>query len=272
MKSRLLLIAVALVTVLVTGSCHSSRSTARGSDTRTTVTGKGGKGIPPADRKTADALIRYARKWIGTPYRYGGNDRNGIDCSGLTCNVFEHVAGIRLPRDSRSQSRYCAPVDRRDISPGDLVFFSGKKGGSGRINHVGIYIGDGRMIHASSSRGVTESSITDGYWRDRYTCAGRVTASAAAAPSSGTSSASAPAATPPQPPSQRPQPRPVLGPASPLMPFIPARTASDTREQPAPAAPAPADTVETVIIVIPAPQPPQPAPVQADSIMPSWFD
>ncbi|MDO4319118.1 MAG: NlpC/P60 family protein [Bacteroidales bacterium] len=266
MKSRLLLIAVALMSVLVMGSCHSSRKTMRGSHGQTVVTGSTRESV---DRDIAGSLIECARRWLGTPYRYGGNDRKGIDCSGLTCNVFEHVADIRLPRDSRSQSRYCLRVDRRDIQPGDLVFFVNKPGGD-RINHVGLYIGAGRMIHASSSRGVTESSITDGYWRDRYYCGGRVEAITYAArrksPPKGTP---APDDMPPQDvptinladlapaltPAVRPAASaPVLGVASPLMPFIPASTATE------------ADRPE-IKHVEPATETEQP-----DSVMPSWLE
>lgn len=172
MKTRILLITVAILAVLGMGACHSSRKTVRGDCGQSIVTGTTRESV---DAGVARALIDCARGWLGVPYKYAGNTRKGVDCSGLTCNIFESAAGIKLPRDSRSQKSYCRPVKRSDIQPGDLVFFVNKAGGS-RINHVGLYIGDGKMIHASSSKGVMESSITRGYWDSHYHCSGRVEA------------------------------------------------------------------------------------------------
>ncbi|MDE6098111.1 MAG: C40 family peptidase [Muribaculaceae bacterium] len=121
----------------------------------------------------ADRIVAAARKWIGTPYRYGGKDRKGTDCSGMTMSLFDEVAGIALPRNSGAQYEYCVSIGHEDLQPGDLVFFSGKAGG-GSVSHVGLYIGDRKMIHASSSRGVVESSIDERYWLTHYYGSGRV--------------------------------------------------------------------------------------------------
>lgn len=154
------------------GACHSSRSVTRGSAGSTVTTGTTRSSV---DADVARSLVDCARGWIGTPYCYGGNDRRGVDCSGLTSNVFLQAAGVKLPRDSRSQKDYCRRIDRKVLQPGDLVFFVSSKGGK-RVNHVGLYIGGGEMIHASSSRGVMVSDITSGYWDSHYFSSGRVEA------------------------------------------------------------------------------------------------
>ena len=86
-------------------------------------------------------------------------------------NVYNRALGIKLPRNSAKQQEFCTGVSRNELSPGDLVFFSNN---SGRINHVGMYIGAGNMIHASSSRGVIISSLSEKYFMDRFHSAGRV--------------------------------------------------------------------------------------------------
>lgn len=122
--------------------------------------------------KGAD-VIKAARKWAGVPYQYGGNSRNGVDCSGLVCMAYSTGAGIDLPRSSSEQAEFCKRISRDAVRPGDLVFFVSSRGGS-RINHVAIYLGNNRIIHATTSRGVIESSLDDPYWKTHYHCCGRV--------------------------------------------------------------------------------------------------
>lgn len=90
-------------------------------------------------------LVRTVRRYLGVPYRWGGETANGFDCSGLTM-VSYRINGLNLPRNSRSQFQAGRPVTRQQLQPGDLVFFA-TKGGS-RVTHVGMYIGDGQFIHA----------------------------------------------------------------------------------------------------------------------------
>lgn len=117
------------------------------------------------------ALVEEAAGWLGTPYVYGGASRDGADCSGFVMEVYLNVLGVKLPRTSADQSRWCAPVAPEKMHPGDLVFFSAD---SARVSHVGMFIGEGKMIHASSSRGVMVSALDNPYWLARFHSTGRV--------------------------------------------------------------------------------------------------
>lgn len=123
-------------------------------------------------RNSIEAQLRAAaRKWHGTPHRMGGTDRGGVDCSGLVMRIFQDRFGISLPRSTVNQVRVGRFVSRSRLRPGDLVFFrpSWKK-----QDHVGIYMGHGRFLHASSSHGVIVSNLNNPYWRDCYWQARRV--------------------------------------------------------------------------------------------------
>lgn len=175
------LAAVITSLALMLGSCGSSRHTIRGDrgirQARTTeiISVRAGRHtVEPIPADTgACRLIAEARGWIGTPYRYGGNDRGGVDCSGFTCAVYESATGIKLPRSSREQCEWCKGLKRSDLRPGDLVFFTSRRGGD-RVNHVAIFIGDGAIIHATTSQGVVESSLDEDYWDSHYFSGGRV--------------------------------------------------------------------------------------------------
>lgn len=109
-------------------------------------------------------------KTIGTKYVSGGVTTNGFDCSGFTMYVFDKI-GINLPHQSGSQYQMGSAVSRDELRAGDLVFFN--TNGKG-VSHVGIYVGDGEFAHASSSRGVTISSLSDNYYVNRYVGAKRI--------------------------------------------------------------------------------------------------
>lgn len=118
-----------------------------------------------------DVLFR-AIGLVGTPYRYGGNTpAGGFDCSGLVGYVFREAAGLSLPRNSQAIADVSAPkVDRKRLTPGDLVFFGKRK-----VNHIGIYVGEGRFVHAPSSGGTVRMDALEGhYWKDHYLYAKRV--------------------------------------------------------------------------------------------------
>lgn len=121
----------------------------------------------------ARAVVDAAHGWLGTVYKYGGETRRGVDCSALVMNVYREALGIKLPRTTRTQREYASHVSRRDLQPGDLIFFSSDKNRNG-ISHVGLYIGNDRFIHASSSRGVVVSKLSEKYFMNHYHSSGRV--------------------------------------------------------------------------------------------------
>lgn len=127
----------------------------------------------PSDPIAVNTVLMRAIGLVGTPYRYGGNTpESGFDCSGLVSYVYREVLDIRLPRSSRELAAIQgAPIPLQRLATGDLVFF----GNRGNVSHVGIYIGEGRFVHAPSSGGTVRLDRLDGsYWRDHYTGAKRV--------------------------------------------------------------------------------------------------
>lgn len=131
-----------------------------------------------ADDTPAEDISMYAVSLVGSPYRLGGNSpETGLDCSGFVGHVYREVAGVELPRDARSISQAAQPIARDELRPGDLVFFNTLRR---PFSHVGIYLGDDRFVHATSSRtgAVMVSSLNDRYWRTRYNGARRVNAEA----------------------------------------------------------------------------------------------
>lgn len=130
-------------------------------------------GPAAASALTQDVPL-YAVSLVGSPYRLGGNSpESGLDCSGLVGHVFKQVAGIVLPRDTRALSESAHPLPPSELQPGDLVFFNTL---NRAFSHVGIYLGDNRFVHATSSRTntVMVSNMTDRYWRTRFDGARRV--------------------------------------------------------------------------------------------------
>ena len=110
-----------------------------------------------------EALMAEHDRWAGTPYRFGGTGMSGIDCSALVQNIFSDAFQVQLPRTTGSQVHTGEPITRDQLSPGDLVFF--RPPGN---RHVGIYVGQGRFLHASSARGVMISKLDNSYWRRYY--------------------------------------------------------------------------------------------------------
>jgi cell wall-associated NlpC family hydrolase len=111
-----------------------------------------------------EQIVDYAQSYLGVPYLYGGQSRDGMDCSGLVQLVYSQV-NISIPRGSRDQYEQAVHIKRDELAPGDLVFFSTTAPGP---SHVGIYIGGDSFIHAESSdAGVTITGFDAPYWRDR---------------------------------------------------------------------------------------------------------
>ncbi|SDS50322.1 C40 family peptidase [Pseudomonas oryzae] len=128
----------------------------------------------PYELPALSAILVRGFSLIGTPYRFGGTSTStGFDCSGFIGYLFREEAGIKLPRSTREMVKLPAPkVARHDLQPGDLIFFASR----GRVNHAGIYIGDGEFIHSSSTRsgGVRVDKLSTDYWNNHYLMAKRV--------------------------------------------------------------------------------------------------
>lgn len=129
--------------------------------------------VAPRDPAAANAVLMRAISLVGTPYRYGGNTPDGgFDCSGLVNYVYSDMLDLRLPRSSRGLAGFQGPkIAPPKLTAADLVFF----GSAGNVSHVGIYVGEGRFVHAPSTGGTVRLDRLDGpYWRDHYSGAKRV--------------------------------------------------------------------------------------------------
>lgn len=168
---------VGLVVLLILTGCSSSRPASSSSpdagvrDTGTEMSRSPAARGGDAQRERIEPRLRAeARSWNGVPHRWGGTDRNGVDCSGLTQALYADALGLSLPRDTRRQARVGERVKRNDLQPGDLVFFRPSR----KYRHVGVYLSDGEFVHASSSSGVTISRLDAAYWRRTWWQARRV--------------------------------------------------------------------------------------------------
>lgn len=126
-------------------------------------------------REARARVIAAAEKYEHTPYRYGGLDKRGLDCSGLVYVSFRDALGTEVPRNTWGLYSWVEQIPIEEAVPGDLVFFNTT--GSGSVSHVGIYVGDRSFIHAASDgpkTGVIYSSLDEQYWSRTYAGAGRV--------------------------------------------------------------------------------------------------
>ena len=112
---------------------------------------------------------RLQQQWVGTPHRMGGATRKGTDCSGFVQHLYRDIFQQKIPRSTAQQIRAGQLVVKKQLRPGDLVFFRIPYKGP----HVGIYLGREDFAHASTSKGVMISSLEDDYWRTSYWTARR---------------------------------------------------------------------------------------------------
>ncbi len=119
-------------------------------------------------------LYQFVYDWIGTPYRLGGVTKKGIDCSGFAFELYNKVFSTLIGNNSRNIFSMVNPISKDELKEGDLVFF---KIGSRSITHMGVYIGNNKFAHASSSKGVMISDLDEDYWRRYYYKGGRLLAS-----------------------------------------------------------------------------------------------
>ena len=122
-----------------------------------------------------DKVLNFASQQLGKPYVWGAQGPNSFDCSGLTYYVYKNAAGITLPRTSVEQSKYGTTVSKSNLKAGDLIFFDTSGPNDGGVSHVGIYVGNGQMIHASSSqKKIVKVSVETSYWNNAFVIAKRV--------------------------------------------------------------------------------------------------
>jgi len=167
-----------LVVLLTAASCSKKRIPQKGSDKALTTEDIRSKYAAMIEVKPKDirneAAYRFIDTWMGTPYRYGGNSRQGIDCSAFTQRFYETVYQTNLPRTTVEQITLIKKKKVHKLKEGDLVFFTfGKKR---KNDHVGIYLQNGYFVHASSTKGVTISSLHDKNYKEKYSKGGRVNA------------------------------------------------------------------------------------------------
>ena len=125
-------------------------------------------------RATPHRLARVVDGYLGIPYMWGGTTRAGMDCSAFTRAIFRETYGVELPRTSKQMYSVGRAIPQgQDLKPGDLVFFKNTYSGPG-VSHVGIYLGEGRFAHASSSKGGTITQLNNPYFQPRYVGARRV--------------------------------------------------------------------------------------------------
>ncbi len=124
------------------------------------------------DNKTAISLALYKEynKWRGTPYLYGGINKNGVDCSSFVQSMYYNALGVYVPRTTSLQEKHGSFIKKKELQEGDMLIFHT----SNNIKHSGIYIEKGKFAHASSKYGVTISNVNNPYWREKYSQGRRV--------------------------------------------------------------------------------------------------
>ncbi|MFH1050975.1 MAG: C40 family peptidase [bacterium] len=150
---------------MLSSGSHSHKANVKSSNSKTGAT------VYSMPDYSADAnldikrkeVLTFAESLIGTPYCYGGTDKNCTDCSGFVKQIYE-MAGINLPRTAALQYDYGKEINENETSPGDLVFFNRNN----KIGHVGIYIGNNHFIHASTNKGVVLQSLEDDFYKQTF--------------------------------------------------------------------------------------------------------
>lgn len=148
---------------IMLGGCASNQNLKTGGNERLSPV------TAPDSSETVDRLWQVFERYRGTPYEYGGMSAQGFDCSGFIITAYREGLGQQLPRTTAQMLRHGREVPTDKVRPGDLVFFRI----AGKERHAGIYMGDNRFIHASTSIGVTLSELDGYYWADRFTEARR---------------------------------------------------------------------------------------------------
>ncbi len=117
-------------------------------------------------------LYLYIDNWMGTPYCFGGASKKCTDCSGFISNIYTNVYHLKIPRNSNDMMESSKKVKQKKLKEGDLVFFDTNK--SHKASHVGLYLGNKKFVHASTSKGVRIDDLSDKYYDQTYIKGGRM--------------------------------------------------------------------------------------------------
>lgn len=169
MKKHLLYIVALIGLTFSLSSCHTS---APRLDYKALVKASVRLGMD-INKEDNHKLYLASAEWIGAPYRAGGDSKRGTDCSGMVMQIYKTVYNIRLARSTDGLLKESNKVSRRNLREGDLVFFTSRASRK-RVAHVGIYLKNGKFIHASTSKGVIVSALNEKYYTQYWLCGGRV--------------------------------------------------------------------------------------------------
>lgn len=171
---RFLRIVILLSIVLFIGSCHSSKDTAKtdtANEASKTVMSKYATLIGVPEKELNKKLINFVDSWYGAPYKWGGAEKTGVDCSHLVCRVYKDVYNKKVAGTAVDLQKMSDNVKESKLREGDLVFF---KIESEKISHVGLYIANNRFVHASVKKGVMINSLDDKYYKKYFYSGGRI--------------------------------------------------------------------------------------------------
>ena len=118
-----------------------------------------------------DALYTFINDWYGVPYKYGGKDKHGVDCSGFSMTLYNTVYHKQISPSAKTQAEESKKIDASDLKEGDLVFFDIN---AGKISHVGVYLQNNKFIHASTKKGVIINDLNEPYYKKYFVRSGRV--------------------------------------------------------------------------------------------------
>jgi cell wall-associated NlpC family hydrolase len=171
---RFLRTAILFFPALFIGSCHSSKDTAQtntGSEASNAVMDKYATLIGVPEKDLNKKLIHFVDSWYGAPYKWGGAEKTGVDCSHLVCRVYKDVYNKKVTGTAVDLQKMSSSVKESKLKEGDLVFF---KIESEKISHVGLYIANNRFVHASVKKGVMINSLEDKYYKKYFYSGGRL--------------------------------------------------------------------------------------------------